>query len=98
MWTNERRLLVRLERWRTARLDHLLEIVELEARLGLVLRNGQEVEQVRVADERDIRVTMLVGQPLPFRGVRVASADVLGLQMLQLRVDVVPVAHLMCFQ
>lgn len=41
-----------------------------------------------------VRVSVLVNQPLPFAGVRVTRADVLGLKMLQLAVDVVAVCHL----
>jgi len=36
---------------------------------------------------------MLIGQPLPFIGVSVTCPNVLGLQVFQLAVDVVPVTH-----
>lgn len=36
---------------------------------------------------------MLIDQPFPFTGVCVSSADVFGLKMLQLTVDVVSVRH-----
>jgi len=36
---------------------------------------------------------MLIGQPFPLGGICVASADVLGLQVLHLGEDVVTVAH-----
>lgn len=42
---------------------------------------------------RAIRVSVLVDQPFPFAGVGVSGADVFGLQMLQLAVDVVSVCH-----
>lgn len=49
-----------------------------------------------------VRVSVLVNQPLPFAGVCVTCADVLGLKMLQLAVDVVTVCHLqiqnLCFR
>lgn len=41
-----------------------------------------------------VGVSVLVNQPLPFAGVCVTCADVLGLKMLQLAVDVVTVCHL----
>jgi len=40
-----------------------------------------------------VTVSVLVGQPLPLVGVSVTRTYVLGLKMLQLAVDVVPVAH-----
>lgn len=40
-----------------------------------------------------VRVPVLVDQPFPLAGVSVSRADVLGLQMLQLTVDVVSVRH-----
>ncbi len=40
-----------------------------------------------------VRVSVLVNQPFPFAGVGVSCADVLGLKMLQLTVDVVSVCH-----
>lgn len=40
-----------------------------------------------------VRVPVLVDQPFPLAGVSMSRADVLGLQMLQLTVDVVSVRH-----
>lgn len=40
-----------------------------------------------------VGVSVLVDQPFPFAGVSVSSADVLGLKMLELTVDVVSVRH-----
>lgn len=40
-----------------------------------------------------VRVPVLVDQPFPLAGVSVSRTDVLGLQMLQLTVDVVSVRH-----
>lgn len=40
-------------------------------------------------------VTVLIHQPLELGRIRVSSADVLRLQMLQLTVDVVTFAHLL---
>lgn len=40
-----------------------------------------------------VRVPVLVDKPFPLAGVGMSRADVLGLQMLQLTVDVVPVRH-----
>lgn len=40
-----------------------------------------------------VRVSVLVHQPFPLAGVGVPRADVLGLEMLQLTVDVVSVRH-----
>ena len=51
------------------------------------------VGHVEVADERGHRIPVLVRGPFEFRGVGVPGADVLGLQMLQLTVNVVSFAH-----
>lgn len=40
-----------------------------------------------------VRVSVLVDQPLPLAGVGVSCADVFGLEMFQLTVDVVSVRH-----
>lgn len=45
---------------------------------------------------RAVRVSVLVDQPFPFAGVCVSCADVLGLKMLQLTVDIVSVRHYYC--
>lgn len=74
-------------------LQHLLHQVEAHAGLALVLGDGEVVEQVKVAHVGAVGVPVLVHQPFPFSGVSVARADVLGLQVLQLTVDVVAVSH-----
>jgi len=84
---------VRLVSRRTAWLQHLLHEVEAHAGLALVLGDGEVVEQVEVAHVGAVGVPVLVHQPLPLGGVRVARPDVLGLQVLQLAVDVVAVRH-----
>jgi hypothetical protein len=50
-----------------------------------------------VSDERDVAVAMLICQPFPFGGVGVASTDVLGLQVLKLRVNIVAIAHFVIY-
>lgn len=40
-----------------------------------------------------VGVSVLVDQPFPFAGVSVSRADVFGLEMLKLTVDVVSVCH-----
>lgn len=77
----------------SARLQHLLHQVEAHARLALVLGHGEVIKQVEMSHVGAVRVPVLVHKPLPLAGVRVPRADVLGLQMLQLTVDVVPVRH-----
>lgn len=67
---------------RPAGLQHLLHQVEADARLALVLGDGEVVEQVEVAHVGAVRVAVLVHQPLPLGGVGVPRADVLGLQVL----------------
>lgn len=86
--------IVRLVCWRSTGLQHLLHQVEADPCFALVLGNGEVVEQVKVSHVGAVRVPVLVHQPLPFAGVRMACADVLGLQMLQLAVDVISVRHL----
>ncbi len=83
-----------LLRRRPARLQHLLHDVELDPGLGLVLCDGEVVEHVVVALVGGQRVPVLVGGPVELGGVGVAGADVLGLKVLQLAVDVVALAHL----
>lgn len=41
-----------------------------------------------------VGVSVLIYQPFPFGGICMACANVFGLQMLQLTVDVVAVSHL----
>ena len=85
--------IIRLVCRRPAGLQHLLHQVEADARLALVLSDGEVVEQVKVPHVGAVRVPVLVHQPLPFAGVCVTRPDVFGLQMLQLTVDVVAVGH-----
>jgi len=89
-------LVVCLEWRRATGLQHLLQVVEAQARLALVLGDGQVVEEVCVAQVGGVGVAVLVGQPFPFGCVGVACADVLGLEMLQLRVDIVAITHCDC--
>lgn len=81
-----------VRRWST-RLQHLLHQVEADARFALVLGHSEVVEQVKMSHIGAVRVPVLVDQPFPLAGVSVSRADVLGLQMLQLTVDVVSVRH-----
>ena len=84
-----------LLRRRAARLEHLLHEVEPHPCLGLVLRDGEVVVEVKVSHVGGVGVAVLVGGPLELGRVCVARADVLGLEVLQLGVDVVPfAAHL----
>lgn len=82
-----------VRRW-SARLQHLFHQVEANARFTLVLSHSKVVEQVKMSHVGAVRVPVLVHQPFPLAGVGVSRADVLGLQMLQLTVDVVSVRHL----
>lgn len=87
-------VLLGLVRRRPAGLQHLLHQVEAHARLTLVLGDGEVVEEVKVTHVGAVRVPVLVDEPFPLGGVGVARADVLGLQVLQLAMDGVPVRHL----
>ena len=49
--------------------------------------------QIVMSHVRSVRVPMLVGQPFKFCRITLTSSDVLGLQVLQLAVDVVSLAH-----
>ena len=51
------------------------------------------IQHVKVTKIRGKGVPVLVGQPFPFGGVCVSCANVLGLEMLKLAVDVVSVTH-----
>lgn len=85
--------IVRFVRRGSTWLQHLLHQVEADARFALVLGHGEIVEQVKMSHVRAVRVPVLVDQPFPLAGVGVPRADVLGLKMLQLAVDVVSVRH-----
>lgn len=74
-------------------MKHLLHDVELDSSSGFVLSDTKVIQQVMVTQIRGIRVSMLVGQPLPLVCVCMARADILGLQMFKLTVDVVAVTH-----
>lgn len=79
-------------RWSTW-LKHLLHQIETDTRFALVLGHGEVVEQVKMSHVRAVRVSVLVDQPFPFAGISVSCADVLGLKMLKLTVDVISVRH-----
>lgn len=85
--------IIRFVRRGSTWLQHLLHQVEADARFALVLGHSEVVEQVKMSHVRAVRVPVLVDQPFPLAGVGVSRADVLGLKMLQLAVDVVPVRH-----
>ena len=55
--------------------------------------NGFKTHQIEMTGIGRVRVPMLVCHPFELGRVAVAGADVLGLQVLQLAVDVVPLAH-----
>lgn len=74
-------------------MEHLLHQVEADSGFALVLSHGEVVEQVEMSHVGAVRVSVLVDQPFPLAGVGVSSADVLGLEMLQLTVDVVSIRH-----
>lgn len=74
-------------------MEHLLHQVEADSGFALVLSYGEVVEQVKVSHVGAVGVSVLVDQPFPLAGVSVSCADVLGLKMLQLTVDVVSVRH-----
>lgn len=48
-----------------------------------------------MSKERCIGISVLVGHPFPFAGVGMSCANILGLKMLQLAVDVVSIAHVL---
>lgn len=74
--------------------QHLLQQVELDAPHSLPVRDGHELGHARVADVRRDRVAVNVDGPLVPRGVCVPRAHVLGLQVLQLAVDVEAIRRL----
>lgn len=79
--------------WRSTWLKHLLHQVEADTCFALILSDGIVVEQVKMSHVGAVGVPVLIDQPFPFAGVGVSCADVLGLKMLQLTVDVVSVRH-----
>lgn len=79
-------------RW-TGWLQHALHNSEPNAGLRLIFGDGEKAELVVVAEIAGQRVPVLVRQPFIFCGVRMSSTNIFTLQMFQLTVDVVPVAH-----
>ena len=73
---------IRFVRRRPTGLQHLLHQIEAHTGLALILGDGEVVEQVKVAHVGTVGVSMLVHQPFPLSGVRVARADVFRLQVL----------------
>ncbi len=78
---------------RSTRLNHFLKQVELDSGFAFVFGQGKIVQQVEMATVGRVRVAMLIGHPLKLGGVGMARADVLGLQVLELTVDVVSFPH-----
>lgn len=85
--------IVRFFCWWSTRLEHLLHQVEANPRLGLVLSDGEVVEQIKMSHVGAVRVPVLVYEPFPLTRVCVSCANVFGLEVLQLTVDVVSVRH-----
>lgn len=74
--------------WGSARLHHFLGDVKLDTGNALVLGKGKVGHHGVVAHIRCVCVSCLVHTPLVFAGVGVSSTDVLGLQVLELAVQV----------
>lgn len=79
--------------WWSTWLKHLLHKVEADTCFALVLSHSKVVEQVKMPHVGAVRVAVLIDQPFPFAGVGVSCANILGLKMLKLTVDVVTVGH-----
>lgn len=79
--------------WRPTRLQHLLHNVETNSSSRFILCNCQVIKHVKVAKVWGKRVSVLISQPFPFSGVCMPCANVFGLKMLQLTVNIVPVTH-----
>ena len=80
--------------WRgSTRLQHPLHKIKPDSSFTFVFCDGKEVEHICVAHIGGIAVSMLVRQPLPFVRIGVSSSNVFRLQMFQLTVNVVSVAH-----
>merc|ERR1719154_261551 len=79
---------------RSTWLQHLFQKVELDPSLALILPNSQVVGQVIVSHQAGIGVPVLISCPFKLGGIRMSSAHILGLQMLHLGQNVIPVSHL----
>lgn len=82
-----------LVRCDAAWLQQLFHHVEFDPANTLILGQCKECQTIGVADARRVSIAVLIDQPLKLGGVRMARANVFALQVLKLRVNVVPVAH-----
>lgn len=87
------RLFILLCRWRrqSARQQHFLFHLVPDSTDRFVFRQREILEHGMFPDVLRERVAVLIDDPLVFRGIRVTSTNVPGLQSLQLRIDVEPV-------
>eukprot|EP00035_Acanthoeca_spectabilis_P021490 m.438531 g.438531 ORF g.438531 m.438531 type:complete len:151 (-) comp18253_c0_seq1:36-488(-) len=87
--SNWKHSVFRFVRWWSARLNCFLKEVEPNTLFGFVLDQCNVVQEIWVPNVRRRGITMLVYQPLELCCIRVPGANVLGLQVLELAVDVV---------
>lgn len=76
--------------WGSARLEHFLSHLKLDAAYRLAVCNRKERGEGRMADDRRERVAVLVRHPVVFRQVRMPGPGIPGMQMLKLRVCGIP--------
>ena len=79
--------------WRPAWLQHLLHNIEADTGARFIFHNSQMIKHVKMSQVRGKCVSVLVGQPLPLCSVCMTRANVLGLEMLQLAVNIIAVTH-----
>eukprot|EP00245_Coleochaete_scutata_P017574 TRINITY_DN8699_c0_g1_i2.p2 TRINITY_DN8699_c0_g1~~TRINITY_DN8699_c0_g1_i2.p2 ORF type:complete len:111 (-),score=12.49 TRINITY_DN8699_c0_g1_i2:51-383(-) len=80
--------------WQTARQEHFLGKIVADTGNGLVLCKSKIGEKGIVADVGRVAVPLDVHRPLESIQIRMACSNILGLEMLELTVDVEPVTRL----
>lgn len=91
------KLIVGFFRWWSAWLQHFLHQIEANASHCFIFGNRVVSQQIGVAQIAGQWVSVLICKPLVFRGVRMTGSDVFTLQMLQLTVYIVSIAHVVCW-
>lgn len=79
--------------WPTG-LQHSLHEIKSYAGFAFVLDDREIIRHIVVAHVAGQGVPLLIGQPFVLGGVCMSSPDVFALQVLQLAVNVVSIAHI----
>ena len=76
-------------------LQHFLHKIESNTSFGLVFSNRNVVEEIEMTDVWCISIALLIWKPFISRRISVPGSDVFRLQVLQLRVNIVSITHVL---